>query len=743
MLSIVPLLLTLACTQDTPPVSGTKTEDNTDCDDDDPWVYTGAPEFCDQTANDCDNLDDWEVGDEDGSVTFTDVDGMPSDMTGHWSDSDPGDDDVLTLDDDGRWDLCEGTYEVGLAVEGNIELVGHGEVILSGAGQTTILEVTEEGIEVSLSDLTLQDGEGTAIAVVDSTDKAYYVGGAISIDTDSTVVLDNVVLEDNHASVGGAIFVGSGGTIQGSGIVSEDNSADAGGNIGHMYGGTLELEYLLASGPDGYGLSVFESSMSLTGSDLSDYNVALWANDSDISITGGSFENNETDTTGYGGAIQQYGGTLSVDGVAFTDNDADYGGAILAQSAAVTVQHSSFIGSVASEAGGAILVLDDGTLEISLSSFSENESEYGGAIYAEEFVEFTVTDSEFTDNVGDYGSAIYVYYGDDFTLDTCEFYGNSGYTVTAYYNDDITGRDLTLEDNETGIMLAYSTLELDGLVSANTEGSVASELYLSGSTLTVDNAELTGDPGNSEALVYAGSNSDLYMSNSTLTEGGDRGLYLSGDVTELDNVTITDMEEQGIYVYDGEFTATDLTISGSENSSCLYAYETDLVLEDVDLSDCNADYLGALYLGSNGELTATDLTISDSLGACLYLGSDSVTELESAELSGCENWAGGGIYMAENATLDGTDVTLRDNEATYGGGLYLYEDNSASLTDSTIEDNVASYCGGGVCLYDEDSVITFDNVDFSDNDGGDFEVYGGDTEELGTSYSGTCDAGGC
>ena len=85
---------------------------------------------------------------------------------------------------------------------------------------------------------------------------------------------------------------------------------------------------------------------------------------------------------GLGGAIYVDDSTLTVMGSEFSENNAAWGGAILATGSSVMVRSSRFESNVALGHDGAIGVYD-GSLEVRSSTFDDNEatSEYGGAIH--------------------------------------------------------------------------------------------------------------------------------------------------------------------------------------------------------------------------------------------------------------------------------------------------------------------------------------------------------------------------
>ncbi|MCG8649995.1 MAG: hypothetical protein MI861_09180, partial [Pirellulales bacterium] len=83
--------------------------------------------------------------------------------------------------------------------------------------------------------------------------------------------------------------------------------------------------------------------------------------------------------------------------------------------------------------------------------------------------------------------------------------------------------------------------------------------------------------------------------------------------------------------------------------------------------------------------------------------------------------SGGGIQALGNVSIN--QSTLRDNVATLDGGAIDYAAGTAgktlNVTNSTIIGNSAAFNGGGVLLADISTSATFNNVDFTNNEGSD------------------------
>ena len=215
--------------------------------------------------------------------------------------------------------------------------------------------------------------------------------------------------------------------------VSADGSVfvDEGGRIGGitMTGGVYSGSGICENAKGWYGAGICLTGSQGTG---------------EVSLTGSTFSGCEVAPsngyTGHGGAIETYGGTLSVQNSMFAGNSAKEvsaaGGAIALLFSTSTITGSTFSGNSA-YFGGAVQQ-QGGTMEISESLFLNNTTEGeptdayapgGGAVELHEGAAATITGSPFTANFARSGGAIYndTYKGSVSTADIrdCTFSGNS------------------------------------------------------------------------------------------------------------------------------------------------------------------------------------------------------------------------------------------------------------------------------------------------------------------------------
>ncbi len=194
--------------------------------------------------------------------------------------------------------------------------------------------------------------------------------------------------------------------------------------------------------------------------------------------------------------------------------------------------------------------------------------------------------------------------------------------------------------------------------------SVTSPIVLTNGVLNI--AENVTIVGPSSGLTINGDNKGAIFS-----------IY-SGVTAAISNLTITDGSDSGVYNDGTLLTMTDCAISGNTSSGHGGGIYN---LGDLDLTDCtvssdnagSSDYGGGLYNDNIATLTGCTFSF------------DTAGEF------------GGGVY--NNFSLQAYNSTFADNTAKngyYGGGLYNNDDN-AFLVSCTFTSNTAAFGGGLYC----------------------------------------------
>ena len=308
--------------------------------------------------------------------------------------------------------VAPGTYTEDVNFMGKpVEVVSTGGaastfIVGGGEGPVVVFE-TGEGPGAVLSGFDISSGNGMTGGALD--------GGCVHVSAASPT-LEDLVLHACAAHRGGGIaLIDSSATL--SGIEFYDNlavldSSDQWGFGGGLYARESDLVLEDLSFHDNQAARGGGAMFQLGTTSISDSTIENNAADrgAGASFREGLHELTDVDVTGNvaathsGGLWVSTGGTLTLDAVTLTGNQALYGGGLrLSDAASGTAVGCSFIGNVASgdtdplPSGGGFRVDLSSTLFISDSYLQGNSAAYGGGGMASQAT-LTVTTSRFTGN---------------------------------------------------------------------------------------------------------------------------------------------------------------------------------------------------------------------------------------------------------------------------------------------------------------------------------------------------------
>ena len=354
-----------------------------------------------------------------------------------------------------------------------------GAIHVMRESSTETLTVTINEVSIVTSQVTCPgNGSGVNAAGDVIVSDSYFVynlacgdGGAIYADGDVTVTGSH--FDDSAAENGGAIYATGSVSITDSGFgldgvgVDMANPAQNNGGVAYVEGPTLTVTNSTFGGnyavKNGGVFYVEETTVRITGSTFTgnyadDESGGVIHAEQDgqvITVSNSTFIGNNA-YTGDGGALSADGGDIVVSNSVFTNNDANYGaitvddgsvsvnkvtmsqndagdeGGAIWSGVDVTVLSSRFIDNYADGHGGAIY-LEEGIATISGSVFDGNETaDEGGGIYLSDCESSRVSRNTFVENHADSGGAINDECNDDavvtleantFTRNTAEDYG--------------------------------------------------------------------------------------------------------------------------------------------------------------------------------------------------------------------------------------------------------------------------------------------------------------------------------
>ena len=386
------LVLQLACSHDIVADTGDPvdldedgfTPAEGDCDDDDATVHPGAVERCDEQQNDC--AADWSS--DQGLASFVSASGAWTDLTEQLSDGQMGAPVQVGLTEPGTLRLCGGVWFLSLQLTDDLAVVGTGResTYLSGAGAVSAVVVRYDGVEASLTDLTLEDGVAHTDVTID--DEALAVGGGLLCDGHASVALTNVAVRGNQAEAGGGLASLGGCDVTLDQVAFTDNVAAS--DDGSALGGALLLQ----------GGEATASAASFTGNTATAdeaHGGALALLDATLTLDEGSFMQNEASTQG--GALYARDSQLAWSAGSARYSQARLGGALHLSGGTSTLQDVELAYGTApgdGSAGGALFV-DGGEVELSGCDLHDNTAETGGGLYLD-VGELTATGCDFADN---------------------------------------------------------------------------------------------------------------------------------------------------------------------------------------------------------------------------------------------------------------------------------------------------------------------------------------------------------
>ena len=686
------------------------------------------------------------------------------------------DSDIVMTDDEAA------NFKDGVAINKNIRIDGKGHTI--DAKNLGRIFSIGEGFTVTLTNATLINGKATE-------------GGAIY--NDGSLTLSDVKLSDNAAdSYGGAVFnnghlVVSDSVFDSNDIVNRGSaSVDYGGAaIYNWYDGTLTV-----SGSNfTNNIKNYKNGDNLVGAvaTIGDATISDSCFVNNAGRWGGAIS-----ASGYLIAGDDVN-TLTVSGSTFKENGGLYGAGIFVAGSDFTVSDCVFDKNTAfgkgnmtpnNNNGAAIVVTDTGkdiTGAITGSKFTNNKAQYGGAIYICEG-NIAISDSLFVNNSADVeGGAIDIDSAINnpvVTVENSKFVNN---TPQAIHNSKELHLGIeTFTDLQNAIGLVSGTLTLDSdIAMTDDEAANFKDGVAINKNIVIDGKGHTIDAKNLGRIFNIGEGFTVTLTNATLINGkADKGgaIYNDGSLT-LSDVKLSDNAADSyggavfnnghLVVSDSVFDSNDivnrgsasvdyggaaiynwydgvLTVSGSNFTNNIKNYKNGdrlvgaiATIGDATISDSyfvnNAGRWGGA-ISTAGYLLAGDdvntLTVSGSTfkengglyGAGIFVAgsdftvSDCVFDKNSAFGKGDmtpNNNNGAAIVVTDT----GKDITgaitgskFTNNKAQYGGAIYICEGNIA-ISDSLFENNSADVEGGAIDIGSaiNNPVVTIEDSKFVNN----------------------------
>ena len=627
-------------------------------------------------------------------------------------------DGILTLDSDIVMTDDEAAGFVGgVAINKDIVIDGKGHTI-SAEDLGRIFSIGE-GFTVTLTNATLINGKAAE-------------GGAIY--NDGSLTLSDVKLSDNAAdSYGGAVF-NNGHLVVGNSVFDSNDivnrgsaSVDYGGaaiynwydgvltvsgsnftnniknykngdrlvgaiatigdatisdsyfvNNAGRWGGAISASGYLLAGDDVNTLTVSGSTFKENGGL---YGAGIFVAGSDFTVSDCVFDKNTafgkgdmTPNNNNGAAIEVTDTNKAIAGIItgskFTNNKAQYGGAIDICEGNIKITDSEFVNNSADVEGGAIDINTvNGNPEVSISDskFINNSASYGGAIV--NVKDLTVRNTEFVNNTSD---AIFNYVG---------FGGNL----------DLGIENFTDLQNAIGLVTGTLTLNQNVVMTDDEAANFVNGVIIN-KNIRIDGKGHTIDARDLGRIFSIGEGFTVTLTNATLingkaAEGG--AIYNDGSLT-LSDVKLSDNAADsygGAVFNNGELIVSDSVFDSNDI---------------VNRGSASVDYGGAaIYNWKEGTLKVTNSNFTNNIknykngdnlvGAITTIGNATVSGSNFVNNSG--RWGGaisatGAELRKNSSTLTVSNTIFRDNAALYAGAVYIWGSNY-NIADCVFDNNTA------------------------------------------------------
>ena len=627
-------------------------------------------------------------------------------------------DGILTLDSDiAMTDDEAAGFVNGVIINKDIVIDGKGHTI-SAEDLGRIFSIGE-GFTVTLTNATLingkadkggaiyNDGSLTLSDVKLSDNAADSYGGAVF--NNGHLVVGNSVFDSNDIVNRGSASVDYGGaaiynwydgvlTVSGSNFTNNiknykngDRLVGAVATIGDAtisdsyfvnnsgrWGGAISASGYLLAGDDVNTLTVSGSTFKENGG-LYGAGIFVWGSDFTVSDcvfdkNTASGKGNMTPNNNNGAAIEVTDTNKAIAGIItgskFTNNKAQYGGAIDICEGNIKITDSEFVNNSADVEGGAIDINTvNGNPEVSISGskFINNSASYGGAIV--NVKDLTVRNTEFVNNTPD---AIFNYVG---------FGGNL----------DLGIENFTDLQNAIGLVTGTLTLNQNVVMTDDEAANFVNGVIIN-KNIRIDGKGHTIDARDLGRIFSIGEGFTVTLTNATLINGkADKGgaIYNDGSLT-LSDVKLSDNAADS---YGGAvFNNGHLVVGNSVFDS------NDI----VNRGSASVDYGGAaIYNWKEGTLKVTNSNFTNNIknykngdnlvGAITTIGNATVSGSYFVNNSG--RWGGaisatGAELRKNSSTLTVSNTIFRDNAALYAGAVYIWGSNY-NIADCVFDNNTA------------------------------------------------------
>ena len=500
-------------------------------------------------------------------------------------------------------------------------------------------------------------------------------GAAIYNWYDSTLFIKNSTISNNLKNYKNGDYVVGAVTSLGKTIISENSYFV---NNSGRWGGAITTSGSSLPGKKVNELSISDSTFSKNGGL---YGAGIFIQGSKFSITSCVFDSNTASGKGNmtpndnnGAAIEVTNTDKAITGTisksTFTNNKAQYGGAIDICAGTIKITNSKFINNSADVEGGAIDINTlNGNLKVTISGskFINNSAPLGGAIL--NIKDLTVKGSTFINN----------------TPNTIFNWAGAG------GNLNLNIKTFTDLQNAIGLVTGTLTLNQNVAMTAKEAADFTNGITIN-KDITIDGKGHTINAKNLGRIFSIGEGFTVTLTNATLINGkADKGgaIYNDGSLT-LSDVKLSDNAADsygGAVFNNGELVVSDSVFDSNDI---------------VNRGSASVDYGGAaIYNWYDGVLTVSGSNFTNNIknykngdnlvGAITTIGNATVIGSNFVNNSG--RWGGaisatGAELRKNSSTLTVSNTIFKDNSALYAGAVYIWGSNY-NIADCVFDNNTA------------------------------------------------------
>ena len=605
---------------------------------------------------------------------------------------------------------------------------GYNGVIYANGGTLEMTNVTANGNSATNGGVLFISGSGTKVTVKNCnfTNNSASKGGAVSLSS-GTLNIADVLFDTNTASTGGAVY-NEKGTLIITDTTFTANSATKNGGAIALAGGSLAVSgntEFTSNNAAGDAGAVYVSN-------FTDDNDAL--THSTASFAGTSFSEN---TANYGGAISVSPGcSASIEDTSFTSNSSvKNGGAVYVYNAELQVNGgNTFSNNTSSNHGGAICLSGSTMTAAGENTFNGNKAaNHGGAIYVTYTSgdsglngSLTMTDGTFSGNTALGGGAVSVRSNCDASFNGTVFENNK--------SEGFAGEDDGDGEGGGAIYVGYGKLSLNNVIATgNTSTGFGGAVDIVGATVNITNGDISDNDAVNSGAIYAMSKSNVTINGTTFTNNkstfdnttsdGNKGggaISIKGGTLTISGATF---DSNFSDYYGGTILANGTTVVingntvvknsvGKTGSALHFRGACKVTVEDVSILDNTGAVNGVIYV-NGGTCDMTNVTVSGNEGVngVIYAsGKSTVVTINKCDFN--NNTATNGTIYAKEATVTVTDSQFSKNTASNGGAIYTLTGN-VTVNNSTFTENTASI--GGAIYTNESAVFTVNGSEFKNN----------------------------